>query len=440
MQKEVQANRLPDVTLSMKPLHLTPNQLAALETAAECHGRRGPKLLPDSRLGRRSASEGGDHRGAGIRTPDRRCRLTHLRAFPDGQQRSQRRPERKAGTLLRQGRKHDPHPRRRRPSRESSRERRRAQHDRRPGSRRDGIGGSVLDACAAHETGRRPGLQQPRVPSPRHEQGGRRPHRHGRARVPDREHGVHRILRPAADPRAGHLPLPGLLRAARLDHERVHAACAAGGARPDREHDDGADRRAATRDRRDESDRRHPSPDPRRLPAHRAPARRRRLGDRRRARCPGRERGRPLLRELLRDLAGIRDLGSGGGRERPRRSARAAACGATGDPPRLEDPGEGGARRGAGPAGWAGGGRPAAPALAVPAPDGPDRHPQRHASRTAHGHDRCADRPCRRDAARRARAHRHGHQDHQPGLEPVPLRRRARTRLSAPSSTRAPPG
>ena len=30
MQKEVQANRLPDLTLSMKPLALTPAQLAAL--------------------------------------------------------------------------------------------------------------------------------------------------------------------------------------------------------------------------------------------------------------------------------------------------------------------------------------------------------------------------------------------------------------------------
>ena len=181
MQKEVQANRLPDVTLSMKPLHLTPNQLAGL-----------------GRLPNVTAAEGRSYFQTRVWVGDRRVKAAIIAApayghqtvdvvsltsgaFPDGQQRSQRRPERKAGTLLRQGRKHDPHPRRRRPSREGSRERCRAQHDRRSGSGRDGIRGSLLDACAARETRRGPGLQQPRASSPRHEQGGRRAHRRRRA-------------------------------------------------------------------------------------------------------------------------------------------------------------------------------------------------------------------------------------------------------------------
>ena len=47
-----------------------------------------------------------------------------------------------------------------------------------------------------------------------------------------------------ADPRAGRLAGQGPLRPARVAHERVHGARAAGGARADREHDDDADRRA----------------------------------------------------------------------------------------------------------------------------------------------------------------------------------------------------
>ena len=52
MQKEVQANKLPDLTLSMKPLDVTHAATRGAAAAAERDRGGRPQLLPDARLGR----------------------------------------------------------------------------------------------------------------------------------------------------------------------------------------------------------------------------------------------------------------------------------------------------------------------------------------------------------------------------------------------------
>ena len=52
MQKEVQANKLPDLTLNLKPLALTPAAAGGAAAAAERRRGRRAQLLPDARLDR----------------------------------------------------------------------------------------------------------------------------------------------------------------------------------------------------------------------------------------------------------------------------------------------------------------------------------------------------------------------------------------------------
>ena len=62
MQKEVQANKLPDLTLSTEAARADAGAARGAAAAAERRRGRRAQLLPDARLGRRAAREGGDHR------------------------------------------------------------------------------------------------------------------------------------------------------------------------------------------------------------------------------------------------------------------------------------------------------------------------------------------------------------------------------------------
>ncbi len=214
------------------------------------------------------------------------------------------------------------------------------------------------------------------------------------------------------------------------------------GAGADREHDDDADRRAAARDRDDEGDRRHPPPDPPRLPAHRAAARRRRLGDRRRrsaslvanavvrffgssffAISPGFEVSVPVVVASIvvglvaPPLAALPAI---------RRGSRIPVREGLEEVPALQG-GQAALDR-------------ALRRLSLPAADGADRRPQRHPPRAAQRDHRRADRARRRHAAGGARA---DQQRHRRRRTPSGTRRAgtsSSTPSSARSSTRAPTG
>ena len=75
MQKEVQANKLPDLALSIKPLNVTPVQLATLGHLPNVSRRGRVQLLPDARLGRRASCEGACRWCARLGAPAGQCRL-----------------------------------------------------------------------------------------------------------------------------------------------------------------------------------------------------------------------------------------------------------------------------------------------------------------------------------------------------------------------------
>ncbi len=177
MQKEVQANRLPDLTLNLKPLALTPAQVAELRrlpnvTAAEGRSYFQTRVWVGQRRVKAAIIA-----APYLPEPVGRCRLARLGTAACRSERPQQRPERQAGPFLRPGGEHDPDHRRRRPDGYGAGERGRPQHDRRPGRDRLGHGRPLLDASAACATGRRDRLQQPRVPARRQQQGGGRPNR-----------------------------------------------------------------------------------------------------------------------------------------------------------------------------------------------------------------------------------------------------------------------
>ena len=180
MQKEVQANKLPDLTLSTEAAPADAGAAGGAAAAAERRGRRGAQLLPDARLDRRAAGEGGRSSASpSYREPVGRRRLSSSRARPPaGAERPQRRPERQAGPLLR-------HARGARSG--SSASATGSLTVPVSGVARNMIGDQAaigLDAVVLYSTpallarlGADTGLQQPRVPARRHEQGGRRPDR-----------------------------------------------------------------------------------------------------------------------------------------------------------------------------------------------------------------------------------------------------------------------
>ena len=416
MDREVAANRLADVTLTMKPLRLTARDLAALErlpnvVAVEPRTTFATRVYVGSRRDEAML----------IGVPDFGAQQTDVVAVAKGAPR--------AGSVLVEA------------------------ANVRSGDFKGSVAKIVTaDRVGAHAADQRPGPHPGRIlrvglpdllrarADRRVDRGVRRLHvarpaaerrqssappsdRRGRSRPAARDDRLHRVRRPAHHPRAGELPRQGGVRVDGEHPQRGLAARADLRARAALQHDDDADRRADRRDRRHEGDRRPPPRHPAHLPAHRRHVRRPWLGARRRARDRDLEpRGQVLRAAVLRHPRRVRRLGPADPRRPARRARRPAARGAARRAPRRAPSAQRGAAsvrlgsRGSGSARFAAAARPWAAAA------GPDRAAQRRAAQAPHGRDGAAGRPRGRDLPRAAVARLRGGGVHARVVRRQPLR------------------
>ena len=259
MQKEVQANRLPDLTLSTQAAVVTPAQLAAWSGCRTCRASQARQLLPDPRLDRRAARQGARHRRPRLRATSRSTssRVASGAATERGQRaHATSRTPSKAATPAR--RRHDrgssasaagPDAAGQRASAAtSSAARRRATAD---------VVVLYSTAGTVARLGAEPGFSSLELRLADASAAGRRTTVAARrATTCARTPGFTGFSDLPAVREPGDYPGKDVLRPDRVADERVHGAGAALGAGADREHDDDARRRAAPRDRDDEGDRR----------------------------------------------------------------------------------------------------------------------------------------------------------------------------------------
>ena len=241
MDREVAANRLADLTVTMKPLDLRAADLAALERVPNVAAVE-PRITFTTRVLVGDAARRGEaDRRARLRTPARgRRRDRQGRAAP--RRRARRGGQRPQGRLRRL-RGADRH--RRRVGAQRARQRRGAdaRRDPRSGTSRRSTRRAETVAAIAGADGYTSLSFRLRRPQPR----GCRADSRGGARAAARDDRVRGVRRPAGDPRAGQLPRQVGLRGDGEHPERRHAARAGLGAGAAVEHDDDAGRRADRR-------------------------------------------------------------------------------------------------------------------------------------------------------------------------------------------------
>ena len=277
MDREVAANRLADVTVTMKPLALRADQLAALErlpnvAAVEPRTTFSTRVYVGSRRDEAML----------VGVPDFGTQRADVVALAKGEPR--------VGSLLVEEANvrngdfagsscTDRHGRR--DSTLGARQRRGPHLGRVLGM---GLHDVLRAGGDRRRDRRRRGLHVARVPVARREPRGRGAHGRGRPRTVARDDRVHGVRRPSDHPRAGDLSRQDGLRGHGEHPQRRHALGPDLGAGAAVEHDDDAGRRADRGDRRDEGDRRAPAGHPADIPAHRGHVRRAGVGRRRRAR------------------------------------------------------------------------------------------------------------------------------------------------------------
>ena len=175
MEREVAAHRLPDVTVSMKPLRLSAAELAALGRLPNVDGGRAPQPVRHARVGRRAARAGDRDRRSRLRPPARRRRDHRLRrgARPPAPSSPTSNNAQAQGLRRRRGRR-GARDRRRRQRPLAADQRRRTQADRRPGRPEQRLDHLLRDAADRGHVERRARLHVAR-PSACATTAGRRP-------------------------------------------------------------------------------------------------------------------------------------------------------------------------------------------------------------------------------------------------------------------------